>query len=124
LQNSNTNSIPPPDIHTPNCDEPRIRVFLVLSGFFLGTLALLNVPDISRFLDLSFSDFGFSIPMVVAIGVLPYQVTFLCADIDSELHGEKKARDMAWVGLLEMRGYSILKSSRIGHEGDTESTCR
>ena len=84
----------------PNYRKRRQRVFLVLSGIFLGTLALLNVLGISRFVDLSFDVFGVSIPMVVAIGVLPYPVTFLCTDLISELFGEKKARDMVWVGLL------------------------
>lgn len=78
----------------------RQRVFLVLSGVFLGTLALLNVLGISRFIDLSFNVFGIQIPMVVAVGVLPYPVTFMCTDLISELFGEKKARDMVWVGLL------------------------
>ena len=84
----------------PNYAKRRQRVFLVLSGIFLGTLALLNVLGISRFVDLSFNVFGLEIPMVVAIGVLPYPVTFLCTDLISELFGEKKARDMVWVGLL------------------------
>ena len=78
----------------------RQRVFLVLSGMFLGTLALLNVLGISRFVDLSFTVFGVQIPMMVAIGVLPYPVTFMCTDLISELYGEKKARDMVYVGLL------------------------
>jgi uncharacterized integral membrane protein (TIGR00697 family) len=104
--NHNTNSIPPPATDTPNYGKRRERVFLLLSGIFLGTLALLNVLGISRFVDLSFSVFGFSIPMVVAIGVLPYPVTFLCTDIVSELYGEKKARDMVWVGLL-LNGWVI-----------------
>ena len=51
-------------------------------------------------LDLSFSVFGVQIPMMVAIGVLPYPVTFMCTDLISELYGEEKARDMVWVGLL------------------------
>lgn len=80
--------------------QRRQRVFLVLSGIFLGTLALLNVLGISRFLDLSFTVFGLEIPMVVAVGVLPYPVTFMCTDLISELFGEKKARDMVYVGLL------------------------
>ena len=78
----------------------RQRVFFVLSGLFLGTLAMLNILGISRFLDLSFSVFGVQIPMMVAIGVLPYPVTFMCTDLISELYGEEKARDMVWVGLL------------------------
>jgi uncharacterized integral membrane protein (TIGR00697 family) len=67
---------------------------------FLGTLAMLNILGISRFLDLSFDVFGVTIPMVVAIGVLPYPVTFICTDLISELYGEKKARDMVWMGVL------------------------
>lgn len=78
----------------------RQRVFLVLSGIFLGTLALLNVLGISRFVDLSFEIAGVQIPMMVAVGVLPYPITFLCTDLISELYGEKKARDMVYVGLL------------------------
>ena len=78
----------------------RQRVFFVLSGVFLGTLAMLNILGISRFLDLSFSLFGFEIPMMVAVGVLPYPVTFMCTDLISELYGEERARDMVWVGLL------------------------
>ena len=84
----------------PDYRKRRQRVFLVLSGVFLGTLALLNVLGISRFIDLSFTVFGTSIPMVVAVGVLPYPITFLCTDLISELYGEKRARDMVWVGLL------------------------
>ena len=72
-------------------NKRRQRVFLLLSGIFLGTLALHNVLGISRFVDLSFNLFGLEIPMVVAIGVLPYPVTFMCTDLISELFGEKPA---------------------------------
>ena len=81
-------------------EKRRQRLFLVLSGMFLGTLAMLNILGISRFLDLSFDVFGITIPMVVAIGVLPYPVTFICTDLISELYGEKKAHDMVWMGVL------------------------
>ena len=81
-------------------EKRRQRLFLVLSGMFLGTLAMLNILGISRFLDLSFTLFGINIPMVVAIGVLPYPVTFICTDLISELYGEKKAHDMVWMGVL------------------------
>ncbi len=81
-------------------EKRRQRLFLILSGMFLGTLAMLNILGISRFLDLSFTVFGVDIPMVVAIGVLPYPVTFICTDLISELYGEKKAHDMVWMGVL------------------------
>ena len=78
----------------------RERVFLVLAGVFLGTLSLLNILGISRFIDLSFEIFGVSVPMVVAVGVLPYPVTFICTDLISELYGRKRATEVVWVGLL------------------------
>ncbi len=78
----------------------RQRLFLLLSGLFLGTLAMLNILGLTRFLDLSFNVFGLQIPMVVAVGVLPYPITFMCTDLISELYGEKKARDLVWIGLI------------------------
>ena len=77
----------------------RQRVFLVLAGFFLGTLALLNVLGVSRFVDLSFHIFGVRVPMVVAVGVLPYPITFLCTYLLSELYGRKRATELVWMGL-------------------------
>ena len=90
----------------PDYRKRRQRLFLVLSGVFLGTLALLSVLGITRFVDLSFTLFGLDIPMVVAVGVLPYPVTFMCTDLISELYGEKKARDMVYVGVL-LNGWVI-----------------
>ncbi|MCR9278554.1 MAG: queuosine precursor transporter [Pseudomonadaceae bacterium] len=81
-------------------ERRRVRVLLLLSGIFLGTLGVLNILGISRFVDLSFDVFGLSIPMVVAVGVLPYPITFLCTDLLSELYGRKRANDIVWVGLI------------------------
>ncbi|MXZ55905.1 MAG: queuosine precursor transporter [Gammaproteobacteria bacterium] len=78
----------------------RQRVFLVLSGIFLGSLAMLNIVGITRFLDLTFHVFGLKIPVTIAVGILPYPVTFLCTDLISELYGRKRAADMVWVGFL------------------------
>ena len=83
----------------PDFERRRQRVFLVLSGLFLGTLSLLNVLGISRFVDLSFTIFGLRIPMIVAVGVLPYPVTFLCTDLISELYGRRRATEVVWMGL-------------------------
>ena len=84
----------------PDFKRRRDRVFLVLAGIFLGTLSLLNILGISRFIDLSFEVFGLDIPMIVAVGVLPYPVTFICTDLISELYGRKRATEVVWVGLL------------------------
>jgi hypothetical protein len=80
--------------------ERRERVFLVLSGLFLGTLAMLNILGISRFIDLSFDLGGWRVPMVVAVGVLPYPVTFLCTDLISEIYGRERANSVVWMGLF------------------------
>ncbi len=79
----------------------RERVFLIFAGIFLGTLAMLNIIGITRFVDLSFDIPGTSrhVPMVVAIGVLPYPVTFLCTDFISELFGQRRANLVVWIGL-------------------------
>lgn len=84
----------------PNYGLRRQRVFMVLSGIFLGTLGILNILGISRFVDLTFTIFGTEIPMILAVGVLPYPITFLCTDLLSELYGRKRATDMVTVGVL------------------------
>jgi len=83
-------------------ERRREGVFLVLSGIFLGTLAILNILGITRFIDLSFTVPGLQwrIPMVLAVGVLPYPVTFLCTDFISELYGQTRANFVVLVGLL------------------------
>jgi uncharacterized integral membrane protein (TIGR00697 family) len=75
-------------------------VFLVLAGLFLGSMTMLNILGVSRFLDASFTLFGVEIPMVLAVGVLPYPITFLCTDFISELYGRDRASTVVWVGLL------------------------
>lgn len=75
-------------------------MFILLSGFFLGTLAVLNILGISRQIDLSFTLLGLRIPFIVFVGVLPYPITFLCTDFISELYGKKRANTVVWVGLI------------------------
>ena len=82
----------------------REAVFLVLAGLFLGTLGMLNILGLTRFLQLG-SIGGW--PIVVAVGALPYPVTFLCTDLISELWGEEKANQLVWVGLL-LNGWVLL----------------
>jgi len=82
-------------------------VFLVLAGLFLGSMTMLNILGVSRFIDMSFTVGGLRIPFVLAIGVLPYPITFLCTDFISELYGRKRANFVVWVGLL-LNGWVIL----------------
>ncbi|MCA9535058.1 MAG: queuosine precursor transporter [Myxococcales bacterium] len=80
--------------------DRRETVFLVLSGLFLGSLTMLNILGVTRFLDLSFTLpwFGWHIPMPLAVGVLPYPLTFLCTDFLSELYGRRRANQVVWMG--------------------------
>ncbi len=71
--------------------ERRERVFLVLAGTFLCAMTLLNVIGITRFVQLG--------PMALAVGVLPYPLTFLCTDLISDLYGRRRANFLVWVGL-------------------------
>jgi uncharacterized integral membrane protein (TIGR00697 family) len=80
----------------------RERVFLVLAGTFLGTLAMLNILGILRFIklgELETASWG-TLTFAVAIGVLPYPVTFLCTDLISELYGKARASAVVWMGLV------------------------
>ncbi len=77
----------------------RERVFLILAGLFLGSMTMLNILGVSRFLDMSVTLFGVRIPLLLAVGVLPYPITFLCTDVISELYGRRRASFVVWVGL-------------------------
>ena len=80
--------------------ERRERVFFFFAALFIGSLAMLNILGISRFLDLSVDVGPISIPFAIAIGVLPYPLTFLCTDFISELYGKKRAAFVVWMGLI------------------------
>jgi hypothetical protein len=74
----------------------------VFAGIFLGTLAMLNILGISRFIKLLELETSGGAPLVfaIAVGVLPYPITFLCTDFISEFYGRKRANFVVFVGLL------------------------
>ena len=92
----------------------RERVFLLIAGIFLGSLAMLNILGVSRFialLSLVPADGGYkwnwgafgpdgSIVFALAVGVLPYPITFLCTDIISEFYGRKRANWVVFIGFI------------------------
>jgi len=86
----------------------RERVFLLLAGLFLGTLAMLNILGVSRFIVLASAggDAGWpwgqwgEVSFALAVGVLPYPLTFLCTDLISEFYGRRRANAVVWVGLI------------------------
>ncbi|MEM9533297.1 MAG: queuosine precursor transporter [Pseudomonadota bacterium] len=79
--------------------ERRERVFLVLAGIFLCAMTLLNVIGITRFIQLG--------PMALAVGVLPYPITFLCTDLICEIYGRRRANFLVTVGLF-LNGFILL----------------
>ncbi len=76
----------------PALTERRERVFVVLAGIFLGSMAMLNILGITRFIHIG--------PLALAVGVLPYPLTFLCTDFISEFYGRKRANFVVWVGFV------------------------
>ena len=76
----------------PHLHERRERVFLVLAGVFLGCMTMLNIVGITRFVHIG--------PLALAVGVLPYPLTFLCTDFISEFYGRRRANFVVWVGFL------------------------
>ena len=78
----------------------RERVFLLFAGLFLGSMTMLNILGVTRFIDLSFDLWGVRVPFVLAVGVLPYPLTFLCTDLIGEFYGRERARFVVWIGLL------------------------
>ena len=89
----------------------RERVFLILAGLFLGSLTMLNLLGVSRFivlLSMSETETGWNwtwgqwgqVSFALAVGVLPYPITFLCTDLISEFYGRRRANWVVTVGLL------------------------
>ncbi|MFG0328833.1 MAG: queuosine precursor transporter [Phycisphaerales bacterium] len=84
-----------PSLHPIEASElhmRRERVFLVLASIFIGAMAMLNIIGITHFVQLG--------PLALAVGVLPYPLTFLCTDLIGELYGRRRANFVVWVGLL------------------------
>jgi len=90
------------DVH----DVRRERVFLILAGMFLSSMTMLNILGITRFVQLG--------PLAVAVGVLPYPLTFLCTDLISELYGRKRAAFVVWCGLIV--NVFVLSFVWLGHQ--------
>ncbi|MFG0307324.1 MAG: queuosine precursor transporter [Phycisphaerales bacterium JB040] len=94
-----------PELPEATLHARRESVFLAFAGLFLGTLAMLNILGISRFirlfeLDLDGNPETGATVFAVAVGVLPYPITFLCTDFISELYGRHRASLVVWIGLV------------------------
>lgn len=72
--------------------ERRERVFLLLAGLFLGCMVMLNILGITRFIHIG--------PLALAVGVLPYPLTFLCTDFISEFYGRRRANFVVTIGFV------------------------
>ena len=84
----------------------RERVFLLLAGLFLGSMTMLNILGVSRFIRIYewnvalASGKTWPILFAVAVGVIPYPITFLCTDFISEFYGRARANWVVTVGFL------------------------
>jgi uncharacterized PurR-regulated membrane protein YhhQ (DUF165 family) len=79
-------ALTPQDLH-----ERRERVFLVLAGIFICSMTMLNILGLTRFIQLG--------PLALAVGVLPYPLTFLCTDIICEIYGKRRTQFLVTLGL-------------------------
>ena len=86
-----TRALSAPELSETVIAERREKVFLVLAGTFLCAMTLLNIIGLTRFVQLG--------PMTLAVGVLPYPLTFLCTDLICELYGKRRANQLVTVGL-------------------------
>lgn len=102
-----------PPIELSPLQAKRERVFLLLAGIFLGSLTMLNILGISRFIAFltidaetgawSWFENGVvtkDMVFMIAVGVLPYPITFLCTDLICEFYGRKRASWVVFVGLI------------------------
>ncbi len=107
----------------------REGVFLIFAGLFLGSLAMLNILGVTRFLNLAFFIEGsdqWRYKVAIAVGVLPYPITFLCTDFISELYGRRRANQVVmvgfllnvWVILILWVGGAWPGYEAVGHEGE------
>ncbi|TVQ30845.1 MAG: VUT family protein [Phycisphaeraceae bacterium] len=92
-----------PRLSTAALHQRREHTFLIFAGIFLGTLAMLNILGITRFINLAAFIEGseaWKYKIAIAVGVLPYPITFLCTDFISELYGRKRANFVVFTGLI------------------------
>lgn len=88
-----------PELKSAELYERRERVFIILASVFICSMTMLNVLGITRFVQLG--------PMSLAVGVLPYPLTFLCTDLICELYGKRRANFLVTLGLL-LNGFVLL----------------
>jgi len=82
------------------------QIFLCLAGVFLASMVCMNILGITKFIqipgagwNLPFKVFGQQLTFFqLALGVLPYPLTFLATDLVCELYGKKRASHLVWVG--------------------------
>ncbi len=67
-------------------------VFLLLSSIFLACMVMLNILGITRFIQVGWFQ--------VAVGVLPYPITFICTDLICEFYGRDKANQLVFIGFI------------------------
>ncbi len=95
-----------PQTHEAKLRERRECVFLILAGLFLGTLTMLNILGVTRFIKLASITFNegqvdqWELVFAVAVGVLPYPLTFMCTDLISEFYGRRRANFVVFVGFI------------------------
>ena len=71
------------------------QFYIILAGIFIASLVTCNLIA-NKFVTV---DLGFKV-FIVSAGILPYPLTFLVADLISELYGQRKANLVVFSGFI------------------------
>jgi len=93
-----------PSIQGDSRVEPEERVALrveieISQGRRIGSLTHLDRHVVHQLAEWSTGG-GTTLTFAIAVGVLPYPITFLCTDFISEFYGRKRANFVVFVGLI------------------------
>lgn len=74
--------------------------FFVLATFYISTLCVMNLINITRIVEFGFDIGSHAIVFALPIGILPYPLTFLCMDVVTECFGKEQAHALVKAGII------------------------
>lgn len=77
-----------------------LTIYLIITAIFIGSLCIINVINVTRFLEFDLNLGFLKASIILPISILPYPLTFLCTDIVSECYGRKAANQLVTTGLI------------------------
>jgi uncharacterized integral membrane protein (TIGR00697 family) len=81
-----------------NNDPPSYRYLDIITALFVTILVLSNIASSAKILDWGFSIFG--VHMAFDAGTLLFPISYIFADILTEVYGYKRSRRVIWIGFF------------------------